>query len=129
MAKNNNTNPFGSKKKAIANMRKTKSGSEMYMITDSGQKASHKMSWVGDPSKKRGNFAVFPTIAPKTGKEMSRSPKDWIEQTPQQAKQRNELINVNSRRKAEKLAAGSWKKGSEKKIAMAEYRANKTKRK
>jgi len=35
------------------------------------------------------------------------------------------LFKVNSRRKAEKLAAGSWKKGLDKKEAMKDYRANK----
>lgn len=127
MAKTNGIKPIGSKKKAIANMRKANSGEQMYMIEDSGQKASHKMSWVGDSSKKRGSFAVFPTIAPKPGKELSRNPKDWTEQSPQQAAKRNELINVKSRKKAEKLSAGSWKKGQEKRDAMRDYRANKSK--
>ena len=35
------------------------------------------------------------------------------------------MINVNSLRKAQKLAAGSWKKGIDKREAMKEYRINK----
>jgi hypothetical protein len=90
-----------------------------------GSTESHKMSWVGDPSKKRGNFGVFPTITPKPGKKMSSNPSDWTTQSPGEAFKKSEMINVNSRRKAEKLAAGSWKKGVEKKYSMKEYRANK----
>lgn len=85
------------------------------------------MAWVGDPSKKRGDFAVFPTIAPKKGKEKSSNPADWKEQSPKEAEERGEMIKVNSRRRAEKLAAGSWKKGQDKRDAMKDYRANKKK--
>lgn len=92
-----------------------------------GTTESHKMSWVGDPNKRRGDYAVFPTITPKKGKEKSSDPKDWTTQTPREAAAKGELIKVNTRRKAEKLAAGSWKKGQEKKDAMKEYRAQKKK--
>lgn len=107
------------KKKAIRNMR------ESAMITPEGDRVSHRMAWDGDPSKRRGNFAVFPTVAPKKGKEKSTNPSDWVEQGPKEAMERGEYIKVKSRRKAEKLAAGSWKKGQDKKEAMKEYRANK----
>jgi hypothetical protein len=93
-----------------------------------GTTSSHKMAWVGDPSKRRGDFAVFPTITPKSGKEKSSDPKDWTTQTPKEAAAKGELIKVNSKRKAEKLAAGSWKKGQDKKDAMKDYRANKKKK-
>ena len=92
-----------------------------------GSTASHKMGWVGDQTKKRGDFGVFPTITPKKGKENSSDPKDWTTQTPKEAAAKGELIKVDSRRKAEKLAAGSWKKGQDKKDAMKGYRANKKK--
>lgn len=110
------------KKKAIRNMRETS-----MVDSTTGERASHKMAWVGDPSKKRGDFGVFPTIAPKKGKEKSSNPSDWKEQSPKEAAERGEMIKVNSRRKAEKLAAGSWKKGQDKRDAMKEYRANKKK--
>lgn len=109
------------KKKAI---RKMRVGQEM--IEPSGMRASHKMEYVGDITKKRkGNFGVFPSIAPKVGKEKSKNPSDWKTQTPKEAQARGEMINVNSRRKAQKLAAGSWKKGIDKREAMKEYRINK----
>jgi hypothetical protein len=112
----------GRKRKAIREMR------PVAKKNPDGSTESHKMSWVGDPSKKRGDFAVFPTITPKQGKEESSDPKDWTTQTPQEAAAKGELIKVKSRRKAEKLAAGSWKKGQDKKDAMKDYRANKKKK-
>ena len=114
-------NPLN-KKKAIREMR------PVAKQNPDGSTESHKMSWVGDPSKKRGDFAVFPTITPKSGKEKSSDPKDWTTQTPKEAAAKGELIKVNSKRKAEKLAAGSWKKGQDKKDAMKDYRANKKKK-
>jgi hypothetical protein len=107
------------KKKAIREMR------PVAKKNPDGSTESHKMSWVGDPSKKRGDFAVFPTITPKEGKKHSSDPKDWTTQTPQEAAAKGELINVKSKRKAEKLSAGSWKKGKEKREAMREYRQSK----
>lgn len=107
------------KKKAIRDMR------ESAAKYPDGSIESHKMAWMGDENKRRGNFYVFPTIAPKAGKEKSSTPSDWKEQSPKEAEARGELIKVKSKRRAEKLAAGSWKKGEAKKEAMREYRANK----
>lgn len=107
------------KKKAIRNMR------ESSMVDSTGESASHKMAWVGDSSKKRGDFGVFPTITPKKGKEKSTNPSDWTTQSAKEAADKGEMINVKSRRKAEKLAAGSWKQGQDRKDAMKDYRANK----
>jgi len=114
-------NPLN-KKKAIRKMR------PVAKKNPDGSIESHKMAWVGDPSKKRGDFAIFPTITPKAGKKTSSDPKDWTTQTPKEAAAKGELIKVNSRRRAEKLAAGSWKKGQDKKEAMKAYRANKKKK-
>ena len=114
-------NPLN-KKKAIRNMRPVARNIP-------GEKPeSHLMAWDGDPNKKRGNYSVFPTITPKKGKEKSSDPKDWTTQTPEQAAAKGELIKVNTKRKAERLAAGSWKKGQDKKDAMKEYRAQKKKK-
>lgn len=93
------------KKKKIRKMR-----GKSFMINPDGSRSSHKMAWVGDPSKKRGNFGVFPTIAPKKGKENSTSPKDWLIQTAKQAQAKGEFIKVRSRKRAKKLASGAWKK-------------------
>ena len=114
-------NPLN-KKKAIRKMR------PVAKKNPDGSTESHKMAWVGDTSKKRGDFSVFPTITPKAGKEKSSNPKDWTTQTPREADKKGELIKVKSRRKAEKLSAGSWKKGEAKKEAMKDYRTNKKKK-
>jgi len=114
-------NPLN-KKKAIRKMR------PVAKKNPDGSTESHKMAWVGDPSKKRGDFGVFPTITPKEGREKSSKPEDWKTQTPKEAAAKGELIKVNSKRKAEKLAAGSWKKGQDKKDAMKAYRASKKKK-
>lgn len=92
---------------------------------EDGSTSSHLMSWIGDPNKERGNFGVFPTIAPKKGKEYSSNPSDWESQTPSEAESKHEMIHVRSRRRAERLSAGSWKTGIEKREAMKEYRMNK----
>jgi len=110
-----------SKKKQIRNMRTTA------RKNPDGTTSSHKMAWVGDPSKKKGDFGVYPTITPKKGKENSTKAKDWEKQTPKQADAKGELIKVKRRKKAVKLAAGSWKKGIDKKEAMKAYRKNKKK--
>ena len=111
------------KKKAIRDMRTTA------RKNPNGKVSSHKMVWYGDPTKKRGNFAVSPSIAPKKGKESSTKFKDWESQTKEQSKAKGELIKVRSRRKAMKLAAGSWKKGADKKEAMKAYRKRKKNKK
>lgn len=107
------------KKKAIRNMRTSS------IPAGGGKRASHKMQWVGNPSKRRGEFGVFPSITPKKGKAGSSNASDWKSQTPKEANAKGELISVKSRRKAEKLAAGSWKKGVDKKNAMKAYRGRK----
>jgi hypothetical protein len=107
------------KKKTIRDMRVSSRNNE------DGTTSSHKMAWVGDQSKKRGAFGVFPTITPKKGHESSSDPAHWRTQNPQEAEEKGEMIKVKSRRKAEKLAAGSWKQGRDKKEAMKEYRKEK----
>ena len=92
---------------------------------EDGTVSTHKLSWVGDETKKRGEFGVFPTITPNKGKETSSDPKDWSEQTAKEAAQKGELIKVKRRIVAERLAAGSWKKGADRREAMKEYRNNK----
>jgi hypothetical protein len=115
---NRDGNPV-SKKKRIRKMRQSSYKNEK------GQSVSHKMAWVGDPSKKRGKFGVFPTVAPKKGKEKSTKPSDWKKQSPQEAAKKGEMVNVKRKKKAQKLAAGSWKKGKDKREAMKSYRKSK----
>jgi hypothetical protein len=68
---------------------------------------------------------VFPTITPKPGKEKSTDPKDWKTQSMKEAMSKGEFIEVKSRKRAEKLAAGSWKRGKDRVEAMKEYRKSK----
>jgi hypothetical protein len=110
------------KKRRIRRMRKE----GQHRQNPDGTVSTHKMAWAGDPSKKRGRFAVFPTISPKKGKETSHKSEDWEEQDYDKAKAKGETVEVKSRRKAKKLAAGSWKKGKDKTEAMRKYRRNKT---
>lgn len=80
---------------------------------------------MGDKTKRRGEFGVYPTITPKKGKKGSTKASDWTTQTAKQAAAKGELIKVKRRKKAEKLAAGSWKKGKAKRQAMKAYRSRK----
>ena len=84
---------FFNKRKAIREMR------TVAKKNPDGTTESHKMSWTGDPNKKRGNYAVFPTITPLKGKEKSSDPKDWTTQTAKEAEAKGELIKVNSKRR------------------------------
>jgi hypothetical protein len=113
------------KKKAIRKMRTTSSGEQMYMVNPDGGRVSHYMGYDEVPNKKGKKFAVFPTVAPKPGKELSRNPKDWTEQSGSEANKKGEAVFVRTKRRAEKLAAGSWKKGQDRKEAMKYYREDK----
>jgi hypothetical protein len=111
-------NEKGSKKKRARNMR-----TSSYM--EGGKRVSHKMAWVGDPTKKKGKYGVFPTVTPKKGKESSTKKSDWTTQTPGEAHSKGEMIEFSRRNRAERFSAGSWKKGKEKREAMKTYRRSK----
>jgi hypothetical protein len=89
-----------------------------------GGTSSHLMQWAGDPSKRRGKFGVFPSIAPKKGKELSSDYNDWQKQTEQEAKNKGEFVKVKTKRRARKLAAGAWKQGLDRKEAMQHFKSN-----
>lgn len=112
-------------KKAVGKKKKIRSMRKTARKNPDGTVSSHKMAWVGDPKKKKGKFGVFPTITPKKGKETSTKSKDWEKQTPKEADAKGELIRVKRKKKAQRLAAGSWKKGKDKKEAMKSYRKSK----
>ena len=107
------------KKKFIRNLRKVARNNS------DGTHSSHLMAWAGDPSKRFGEFYVFPTIRPKPGNELSTNPDDWTTQNMQEAALNKELLLIHSRRKARRLAAGSWKPGPARREAMKAYRAHK----
>tara|TARA_A200000159_G_scaffold164195_1_gene192937 strand:+ start:1480 stop:1857 length:378 start_codon:yes stop_codon:yes gene_type:complete len=85
--------------------------------------STHKMEWGEDKdaSKKRGKkvYTVNPSIAP-TGKGGKYEP-----QTYKQAIERGEVFEFKKAKRAERFAAGSWKKGKDKREAMKAYRKKK----
>ena len=118
----------GKKRKPLSKKKQIREMRPAARKNPGGGTSSHKMAWVGDPTKKRGKYGVFPTITPKKGKEKSTKPSDWKKQTAQEAAKKGEMVPVKSRRKAKKLAAGSWKKGKDKREAMKSYRNTKKKK-
>ena len=83
----------------------------------SGRGATVKMAtYTGGKNNKR-NFAA-PTITFK-GNEKAKK------QTFDEALEAGEVYEFKRKKRAERFAAGSWKKGKEKRKAMAKYRAQK----
>ena len=91
--------------------------------------ASHKMSDGYHPERKKKKYSVYPTIAPKKGKEKSTDKKDWEKQSERTASKKGEVVYVKRKKRAEKLAAGAWKKGKDRKEAMKTYRNKRKARK
>ena len=85
--------------------------------------SNHRMEWDEDKSesKKRGKkvYTVNPSIAP-TGKGGK-----YERQTYKQAIERGEVFEFKKAKRAERFAAGSWKKGKDKREAMKAYRKKK----
>ena len=67
-----------------------------------------------------GTYHVWPRIT--TDKE------GYKEQTPKQAYEAGEMYQFKNKKKAEKFAHGSWKKGKDRREAMKKYRKSKTKK-
>jgi hypothetical protein len=71
-------------------------------------------------------YQVNPTIFPEkdgTWKDLGNNPNKNA--AYEEAKKRGEVFGFKSKRKAEKFAAGSWKKGDDRKDAMKNYREDK----
>ena len=84
-----------------------------------GKVETHRMAW-GDTETKKGKKAyhVNPTINfDKKGKVKP--------QTYRQAVEAGEVYEFKNKKKAERFAAGSWKKGKAKREAMKSYRQTK----
>jgi hypothetical protein len=95
----------------------------MYYIDDEGERVSHLVTWDGDPSKKRGEFWVYPIEAPKPGKEDSHNKEDWMHgMSLAQAIDRGEAVKFRRRDAAEKVAAGDWKEEPYRTYAMEAYK-------
>ena len=67
-----------------------------------------------------GTYHVWPSVT--TDEE------GYSKQTPQEAYKAGEMYEFKSKRKAEKFAYGSWKKGKDKREAMRAYREMKRQR-
>jgi hypothetical protein len=83
----------------------------------SGRKATVKMATYTGGKNNERNFAA-PTITFK-GNEKAKK------QTFDEALEAGEVYEFKRKKRAERFAAGSWKKGKEKRKAMAKYRAQK----
>jgi hypothetical protein len=84
-----------------------------------GRVETHKMEW-GQSENKKGKkvYHVNPSIAfDKKGKVKP--------QTYRQAVEAGEVYEFKNKKKAERFAAGSWKKGKAKREAMKAYRQTK----
>ena len=70
----------------------------------------------GNPT---GRYKVWPSITNKTesGK--------YEDQSPEEASKAGEVYEFKNKRRAERFAAGSWKKGKDKREAMKAYRQRK----
>jgi hypothetical protein len=84
--------------------------------TPEGSKSTHLMTW---GEGEGGKFHVWPSIT--TDKE------GYKTQTPGEAEAGGELYEFKNKRRAERFAAGSWKKGKDKREAMKAYRKKKRK--
>jgi hypothetical protein len=101
------------RRKAAREMRNTS------RTTSDGKKETVRMEWGEGPGKYK--YQVNPTIFP----EKDGTWKDLGGQgmaAYSEAKKRGEVIGFKSKRRAEKFAAGSWKKGPARKEAMRNYR-------
>lgn len=102
--------------KAARQMRNT------FRTASDGKKETVRMEWGEGPGKYK--YQVNPTIFP----EKDGTWKDLGGQgmaAYNEAKKRGEVIGFKSKKKAEKFAAGSWKKGAARKEAMKNYREGK----
>jgi hypothetical protein len=88
-------------------------------VLPSGKVETHKMEWYDtEDNKGRKRYHVTPSITfDKEGKKKS--------QSYEEAKKSGEVYEFKSKRRAERFAAGSWKKGKDKREAMKAYRKKK----
>ena len=91
-----------------------------------GTQSTHVMEWGGGEGKGRSKYAVNPTIFPnKDGSWTDLGQSEDRMASYKEAKKRDEVFGFRSAKKAEKFAAGSWKKGEDRKEAMKNYRSDK----
>lgn len=82
------------------------------------QKRSTHLMVDNVPVAKKRDYKVWPLISPdETG--------EYKTQGEKGAEEKGELFKFKSKRRAEKFARGSWKKGIDKRMAMKDYRQSK----
>lgn len=82
------------------------------------QKRSTHLMQDNVPVAKKRDYKVWPSISPdQTG--------EYKTQGEKKAEEKGELFKFKSKRRAEKFARGSWKKGIDKRMAMKDYRQSK----
>jgi hypothetical protein len=91
---------------------------EYFPGQEEGSQSTHIMvdDIKGNPT---GRYKVWPSITNKTesGK--------YEDQSPEEASKAGEVYEFKNKRRAERFAAGSWKKGKDKREAMKAYRKKK----
>lgn len=119
MIKNIGNITFGRKKTA----RKIRPTSRS---NDNGSVSTHVMEWGTGNGKGRNKYVANPTIFPnKDGSWTDLGKSEDRMAAYNEAKKRGETFGFRSAKKAEKFAAGSWKKGQDKKDSMKWYREDK----
>jgi len=87
-------------------------------VDKEGKTETHKMSYGSGEVDGKTVYMAHPTITfDDKGKKK--------DQSFQEAKKAGEVYGFKRKKRAEKFAAGSWKKGKAKREAMREYRNNK----
>lgn len=112
------------RKKHLRNLERNKSGrnATVKMATYTGDTKRTGVRTLGGRRAKVTKHYAAPTITFK-GKEKAKT------QNFKEALAAGEVYEFKSKRKAEKFAAGSWKKGKAKREAMKAYRKNKKSKK
>lgn len=91
-----------------------------------GGHSTHVMEWGEGNGKGKNKYVANPTIFPnKDGSWTDLGNSSDRMAAYKEAKNRGETFGFRSAKKAEKFAAGSWKKGEDRRQAMSNYRSAK----
>lgn len=90
-----------------------------------GSRSTHRMEYGENPDpKSKYKYTANPTIFPDKGGEWKDlGGQGW--KAHDEASKRGEVFGFKSEKRAEKFAAGSWKKGVDRREAMKSYRKGK----
>ena len=91
-----------------------------------GSVSTHRMAWGEGPGGGRKKYVAFPTIFPnKDNSWTDYSSRSTGRKALDEAINRGEVFGFARKKRAEKFAAGSWKQGKDRKMAMKQYRQSK----